>query len=101
MVLLHNNIGICEDCAVHADGEDFEGCLACAWKAEYFAEKQKVEQLLRYKKAIEYLEGKTFRFIKKSWGYLFTRPGCKPDFSKRTILKSIEAAIAHDESEKK
>lgn len=101
MSLLHNNIGICENCAIDADDEDFEGCLACAWKAEYFAEKQKVEQLLRYKRAIEYLEGKTFRFIKKSDGHLFVRPGCKPSFFRKTILKAIEVAIAYDESEEK
>lgn len=53
----------------------------------------------RHKKMIEFLEGKTFRFIKKASGYIFTIPGHKPDASGRTLAETIENAILFDEED--
>jgi hypothetical protein len=50
----------------------------------------------KYKKSIEFLEGTTFRFIKKPNGYIFTRPGWKTDSFGRSIIETIENAIEFD-----
>ena len=51
----------------------------------------------KYRTVIEFLEGQTFRLRKTASGYIFTRPGHKPDSSGESIMKTVENAINFEE----
>lgn len=51
-----------------------------------------------YEKIVKYLEGKAFRFIKKSNGYIFTTPGHPLDFTGRSVVDVVQKAIKYEET---
>ena len=55
------------------------------------------DEFCRYRNVVEFLEGTTFRLTRKATGYIFTRPGYKPDASGNTIMEAVERAIRYEE----
>lgn len=44
-MLLHNDIGICEECAQELDQDDFRGCAVCELKKEIIILRVKIKSL--------------------------------------------------------
>ena len=55
------------------------------------------DEFCKHKKVIKFLEGRTFRLIKKANGYIFTMPYGKSDFHGETIMEAVEKAIDFDD----
>lgn len=44
-MLLHNDIGICEDCAHELDQDDFKGCVVCELRSEIIKLRKEIKNL--------------------------------------------------------
>lgn len=57
------------------------------------------DEFCLHKRVLEFLEGQTFRLVKKSNGYIFTRPGHSPDATGGTIVEAVQRAIDYEDEE--
>lgn len=64
-MLLHNDIGVCEDCADSLDKDDFKGCAVCELKKEIKRLKKEIRGMETFRQKIIEMMGELFEIKTK------------------------------------